>query len=80
MFRFSIRELLLLTVVAAIGVAWFTDHSRLHAALVSAQSDAKSSDAVCDRLQREMDNIGHELPRHGLCLLWACEGPFIGEI
>ena len=29
MFRFSIRDLLLTTVAAAIGVAWYCDHQRL---------------------------------------------------
>ena len=33
MFRFTIRELLLLTVIAAVGVAWWIDRSRLAAEL-----------------------------------------------
>ena len=29
MFRFTIRELLLLTVIAAVGIGWWQEHSRL---------------------------------------------------
>ena len=29
MFRFTIRELVLLTVIVAMGVAWLVDHARL---------------------------------------------------
>jgi hypothetical protein len=31
MFRFTIRELLLFTVIAALGVGWWMDHRRLQA-------------------------------------------------
>ncbi len=30
MFRFTIRELILLTTVAALGIAWWIDHERLY--------------------------------------------------
>ena len=34
MFRFTIREWILLTIIVAMGVAWWLDHSRLSRKIV----------------------------------------------
>jgi len=40
MFRFTIRELVLLTLVVAMGVAWWVDRSRLASNLAESQENA----------------------------------------
>jgi hypothetical protein len=45
MFRFSTRDLLWLTVLVALGVAWWVDHSRQSAARVAAEQQAKLLEA-----------------------------------
>jgi hypothetical protein len=42
MFRFSIRDVLWLTVVVALGVGWWVDHSSLGKRLGEATEDAKT--------------------------------------
>ena len=42
MFRFTIRELVLLTLVVAMGVAWWVDRTRLAAALDSVTAVAEA--------------------------------------
>jgi hypothetical protein len=39
MFRFTIRELVLLTLVVALGVGWWVDRSRLERQISSFKSD-----------------------------------------
>jgi len=50
MFRFTIRELVLLTLVVAMGVAWWLDRSRLAEAL----QNVRAVEAVA-RMQMRMD-------------------------
>ena len=50
MFRFTIRELVLLTLVVAMGVAWWLDRSRLAEVL----QNARAVEAVA-RMQMRMD-------------------------
>ena len=65
MFRFSIRELMLVTLVAALAVAWFTEHR-------SSQEAMKKSEKLLAknrRLNAEMDSIAEQLKDYGLGLL-----------
>jgi len=65
MFRFSIRELMLVTLVAALAVAWFTEHR-------SSQEAMKQSEKLLARNRRlnaEMDSIAEQLEGYGLGLL-----------
>jgi len=41
MFRFTIRELVLLTLVVALGVGWWADHRRMTSAREIAETRAK---------------------------------------
>jgi hypothetical protein len=50
MFRFTIRELVLLTLVVAMGVAWWLDRSRLAESL----QNARAAEAVA-RMQMALD-------------------------
>ena len=51
MFRFSIRDLLLITLLAALAIAWWLDHGRLqetNRALVKRERDMLLREAVND--------------------------------
>jgi hypothetical protein len=45
MFRFTIRDVLWLTVVVALGVGWFADHRHQQAARVAAEARATAIEA-----------------------------------
>jgi lipopolysaccharide biosynthesis regulator YciM len=53
MFRFTIRELVLLTLVVAMGVAWWLDRSQLKTERDDARVWKKSD---FDKLQREVQS------------------------
>ena len=57
MFRFSIRELMLVTLVVAFGVAWWVDRSRLFASWKAAESESQKAMAA----YKESVTIGSEL-------------------
>jgi hypothetical protein len=46
MFRFTIRDVLWLTVVSAMAVSWWVDHRRLIAVAARLKTDAQMSRAV----------------------------------
>jgi hypothetical protein len=46
MFRFTIRDVLWLTVVVALSVAWFIDRSRLQALAAKLKTDSQMIRAV----------------------------------
>ena len=80
MLRFTIRELLLVTLVVGLGLTWFADRSRLHAALVASERENETLERVSDTLREDIDRIGDQLPSHGLYLWHACGvGPIVGE-
>ena len=57
MFRFSIRELMLVTLVVAISVAWWVDRSRLFASWEAAESESQKATAAL----KESVTLGSEL-------------------
>lgn len=78
MLRFSIRELMVLTVAVSLGVAWFVDHRRLQGALVTtsearddAIAEAKSERERQDRLAKLVDE---GLAEHGFKIELMCAG------
>jgi len=48
MFRFTIRELVLLTLVVAMGVAWWVDRSQVASAKRAFENDARSMSRFFD--------------------------------
>ena len=58
-FHFSIRDLLWLTVVVALAVAWWVEARRSHQLLIralKADQDADSSRALSDALSQQLQN------------------------
>ena len=79
MFRFSIRELMLVTLVAATLFAWMSERYRMEAALIDA-NEAKQEAAnakeetlswrrTSKRLNEERESIGKQLGHHGF-VIW----------
>lgn len=76
MFRFTIRELLLLTVVAALGVGWAVErwHSeQQRKSIVSFELDAQLSRAAFESLHQDIEQIEKDLHPHGLTLVWSSQ-------
>lgn len=74
MFRFTIRELLILTVTAGLAVGWWMDRSLLDLALKESEHDRGLLEWVRSDLQKDIDRIGEQLPDHGLELRYFCGG------
>jgi len=53
MFRFTIRELVLLTLVVALGVGWWLDHRGLEQQIDSIRSENKISQSQLENWFRE---------------------------
>jgi hypothetical protein len=76
MFRFTIRELLLLTVIVALGLGWGLESwrsVRLQKAIASAELERELSRAAIESLHQDIERIEKELPPHGLTLAWSRE-------
>ena len=72
MFRFSIRELMLVTTVVALGVAWFVEHTRAQAALKSAK-EACGKAEFWERINRESEiSFREQLAEYGLDFGCGC--------
>ncbi|MGI8980500.1 MAG: hypothetical protein ACR2FY_14830 [Pirellulaceae bacterium] len=65
MFRFSIRELMLVTLVVALGISWYAEHWQLNAAL----KELKTSE---NYWANEIKLIEYELGRQGLEIKQNC--------
>ena len=78
MFRFSIRELMILTLAIILGVAWFADHRRWLAASADATKvkvECKLAKEDVERLERYIDGINQRLQtEHKLQLVWVTGG------
>ena len=70
MFRFSIRELMLVTLIVAMGLSWFAEHRHLQSAL------KESEDNLWRREQKEehIREIERQLEKQGLEISWECFG------
>ena len=79
MFRFSIRELMVVVMAAAMGVAWLVEHQHLQSALIDAkeaqrqvddaQEEAESWKAVSSQLELTCKRTDDALARHGLIVM-----------
>ena len=78
MFRFSIRELMVVTVTVAIGVSWFVDHRRLRVALVDANTAIEAakveSEKARERGQQLTKQVDDELAYYGFRFTLRCVG------
>jgi hypothetical protein len=70
MFRFSIRELMLVMLIAVLGVAWFLEHRRAQAALLKASESAAELRQTTDDLYDALN----QLPQFGLNVDWVVGG------
>lgn len=74
MFRFTIRELLLLTLSVALGLGWGLERwrrERLERDAELAQNEVQQSRATIKTLYEDLDAIDRSLPPHGLTLVWS---------
>jgi hypothetical protein len=74
MFRFTIRELLLLTIIAALAVALALEHwrgERLKNDLALAENESKNMRTAVGNLHDDIERIEQTLPAHGLTLQWS---------
>jgi hypothetical protein len=63
MFRFTIRELVLLTLVVALGVAWCLDRRMLQVAIASHRARSEKFEAAARRLEAEQQLLGQKYNR-----------------
>jgi hypothetical protein len=61
MFRFSIRDVLWLTVVVAMAVGWWTNRTRSQATINSYRADYEALQATASRLADEREVLRHKL-------------------
>lgn len=85
MIRFTIRDLLWLTFVAALAVGWWAERKNsesLRAALASSNEERLSWRSQYTRLEQEIDNdIQNQLKQHGLQIIWMNDaGPVVSQV
>jgi len=76
MFRFTIRELVLVTIVVALGVGRAVERQRnrnLDRRVELAENDARQSRVAIKMMYEDLDGIEQALPPHGLTLVWSRE-------
>ena len=74
MLRFSIRDVLWLTVVVAMGIVWVLErhrNTRLAHDLVIVENEAQLSRLAIKSLHEDLSRIEQALPRHGLTVVWT---------
>jgi hypothetical protein len=74
MFRFTIRDVLWLTVVVALGVGWVLERQRskrLERHVDVVENEAEQSRVAMRRLYEDLDRIEQALPPHGLSIEWS---------
>ena len=81
MFRFSIRELMLVTLVMGLGLAWGIERRQLRAELTDAREEAKVNDYFLRESAKSIKEIDRQLAYHGLRLGYTpCgQGPGVCE-
>jgi len=72
MFRFTIRELLILTVTAGLAVGWWVDRSLLRVATAWALEQSQTWESRSNRADADIEEINKQLLEHGLGLVWFC--------
>lgn len=74
MFRFTIRELALVTLAVALGLGWWQEwrrNSGLERRAELAENDSRQSRAAIKSMYEDLDRIEQALPPHGLTLVWS---------
>jgi hypothetical protein len=74
--RFSIRDVLWLTVIVALGLAWGLERGRserLEHKVGVIEIEAAQSRLVIKNLHDDLDKMGQALPPHGLTIAWSRE-------
>ncbi|MCI0358690.1 MAG: hypothetical protein L0211_09425 [Planctomycetaceae bacterium] len=83
MFRFTIRELVLLTLVAAMGVGWWMERGRSQRndqAMRKLEAEVQLSRSVIKSLSEDISRIDQDLSKRGLKLVWSNDmRPSVGE-
>jgi hypothetical protein len=72
--RFTIRELALLTIIAALAVALALEHwrnSHLEKSLDLVENESKNMRTAVGNLHADIERIERTLPEHGLKLEWS---------
>ena len=84
MFRYTIRELVLLTIIVALGVGWVLErwrNERLANALAVAENESQLMRSAVGSLHEDMERIEKTLPTHGLKLEWSRDmRPMVGKV
>ncbi len=76
MYRFTVRELLLVTVIVALAVGWALERrrgQRLQHHLDVTESQEQQARVVINSLYEDLGRIEQALPPHGLALVWSRE-------
>ncbi len=76
MFRFTIREIVWLTVIVALGLGWSLErwrNQRLQTSQFALESEAVVSRMAIASLHQDIERIEKDLPPHGLRLVWSQE-------
>ena len=74
MFRFTIRDVLWLTALVALGLGWGREHYRrlqVAESIASLESEAQLSRLAIASLHKDIERIENDLPPHGLSLVWS---------
>ena len=72
--RFTVRELLLVTVIVGLGIGWWMDHWRssgVQRRLDVVEIEAKQSRTAIAAMYADLDAIEQSLSTHGLTLSWS---------
>ena len=75
MFRFSLRELFIVSLAAALGIAWLAEHRMRVSAEAGArlaQREAAVWQSISESREQETQRICDQLQARGLEVLWAC--------
>jgi len=74
MFRFTIRDVLWLTVVVALGTGWAIERRRSNAQVRRVhvvEVEAQNGRMAIKRLHDDLERIEQELRSHGLTIAWS---------
>jgi hypothetical protein len=66
MFRFTIRDVLWLTVVVALGLAWCVDHFRQGKDLVRAKDEIGRAKEISSDLRSTLDSLMSQISAEGI--------------
>jgi hypothetical protein len=86
MFRFSIGELMLGTLVVAMGISWLADRRQLCGSLDRAAESLNESkerqaelNQLCKFHREALERVEKQLPRYGLHIWWAHSTPVVTD-